>query len=73
MDIEGISVSFVSSKLGVSEDEISFKKAFTGQAATHAFLKQKIVRLLLIFQITGINWSTYRTVSKLRTRSPTLP
>ncbi|KAL5486280.1 hypothetical protein ACEPAI_7326 [Sanghuangporus weigelae] len=41
-DINDISVSFVSSRLGISEDEISFKKAFTGQTAKHAFLKQKI-------------------------------
>ncbi|KAL5526314.1 hypothetical protein ACEPAF_8037 [Sanghuangporus sanghuang] len=42
-DIKDISAPFVSSRLGISEDEISFKKAFTCQTAKHAFLRQKIV------------------------------
>ena len=38
-----ISVSFVASRLGISEDEIEFKKSFVSDKATHAYLKQKIV------------------------------
>ncbi|EJC99667.1 uncharacterized protein FOMMEDRAFT_127852 [Fomitiporia mediterranea MF3/22] len=41
-DVEQKSVSFTASRLGVSEDDIAFKKSFTGQTATHAYLKQKI-------------------------------
>lgn len=70
-DIEEISVSVVSSRLGVSEDEISFKKSFAGEAATHAYLKQKIVR---VSPRNAILWAQdfHRKVSKLRMRLPTL-
>ena len=44
-DVEDISVSFVSSRLNVSEDEVAFQRSFEGQTARHAYLKQRIVRL----------------------------
>ncbi|KAI5116385.1 hypothetical protein M0805_005882 [Coniferiporia weirii] len=41
-DVAEIAVSFVTSRLGIKEGGIVFKKSFVSQSATHAFLKQKI-------------------------------
>lgn len=41
-DVKDASVSFVASRLGISEDDIEFKNSFVGGSVTHAFLKQKI-------------------------------
>ncbi len=36
-------MSFVQSHLGLSDGSISFKSGFAGEAAKHAFVKQKVV------------------------------
>ncbi|PSS38032.1 hypothetical protein PHLCEN_2v117 [Hermanssonia centrifuga] len=41
-DLEEAAVSFVQSHLGLSDGSISFKSGFAGEAAKHAFVKQKV-------------------------------
>lgn len=45
--VEQDAISVVTSRLGLQDNAVSFKSSFSGEASTHAYLKQKIVSLTL--------------------------
>lgn len=42
-DLEGAALSFIQSHLSLSDNEVSFKSGFSGEAAAHAYVRQQIV------------------------------
>jgi hypothetical protein len=45
---EEAALSFVAKKLGLSEDDLQYKTGFAGEAASHVYIKQKIVRPFVV-------------------------
>ncbi|KAI0797286.1 Fungalysin metallopeptidase-domain-containing protein [Irpex lacteus] len=41
-DLEGAALSFIQSHLSLSDNEVSFKSGFSGEAAAHAYVRQQI-------------------------------
>lgn len=66
-------LSFLASRLGVDSESLSYRTGYSGEAAHHVYVKQKIVSQFRHYSVPLFKTRPFRTVLKSPTLLRTLP